>query len=360
MPSAALRESWHCPECGERIRRADVGEEKEAADAEEESTYRIAPRPETRKRRRPSSTTYTPPLPVTDGPESKDSPLPLSAGELDGPMGLQRRASLRVAIDPPPERPFVSNVFGFPFQGSVVGQWMVISGGFCFFALLALVIISLYQGASSMISGVAAFIALPAFWIGLWTFSFAAACSLRIVEETAAGNNEIRDWMEGGWKEWVWQLFYLLYIAAIPLAVAWPIVKLTGRTYAEASIPLAVVEFLFFPIALLSALEQDSVWLPLSPPVLKSLLKVFGGWLVFYFFSACVAAVCGGVVYLSIQYASFALAFVIGPFFAAAMIVYFRLVGRLGWLIIERVEDTRDVTADEPSIPDETVRRQDR
>ncbi len=304
-------------------------------DSDDESTYQILREPKTgrqqSRRAEKLDLTYLP-TPVGD-PEEQPSPK-VSREH-------RHRASIKVKVDPPPERPFVSGVFGFPFQGSVIGQWLVLACCFSFFALLALVMISLYQAAASLVSGIGAFIVLPAFWIGLWTFSYAAACSLIVVEETAAGNDEIRDWMEGGWKEWVWQLFYVVYVAALPMAIAWPIVKLAGRTYAEMALPLAVVEFFLFPIFLLSALEQDSPWFPISPPILSSLFKAIGGWCAFYCMGVLVAVACGALVYFAVGNVSFGLAFVMGPVFAAAMLIYARLLGRLGWVILDRVPNTR-------------------
>ena len=274
------------------------------------------------------------------------------------PVGLiepeqpRRRPRQGVKIDEPPKRVFFSNVFGFPLQGSVIGQWLLIAGGFTVLALINLLLVSMYLAASSLVSGAMAFIALPAFWIGLWVLSYTAACFFVVVQETGAGNNEIREWMEGGWKEWAAELFCLLYVAALPMIVAWPIVKLSGYTYAEAAIPLLAIEFLFFPFALLSALEQDSVWLPFSRPVLVSLAKAFDGWFIFFTLSAILFAACGGLVMLSLQTGSLALAFVIGPVFSAAVLIYGRLIGRLGWLILDRVPRRDTPKPELVSIPD--------
>ena len=345
LPAAARRTEWHCPECGNEISGGSEPTDVPDSDSDDESTtYQIVREPKVGKPTEKPDLTYLP-TPVA---EPEEQPAARVSRE------PRHRESIKVKVDPPPVRPFVSGVFGFPFQGSVVGQWLVLTCCFSFFALLALVMVSLYQAAASLISGIGAFIVLPAFWIGLWTFSYAAACSLIVVEETAAGNNEIRDWMEGGWKEWVWDLFYVGYVAALPMAFAWPIVKLAGRTYADAAIPLAIVEFVLFPIFLLSALEQDSPWFPMSPPILSSLFKAMGGWFAFYCMSALVAAACGGLVYFAVGNVSFGLAFVIGPTFAAAMLIYARLLGRLGWVILDRVPNTRhERPKKERPIPDE-------
>ena len=337
LPSSNDHAEWHCPECGLAIPSVS-GMKTESGD--EEDTYQIRrPEPTKRQRRKPSQTYVD----SREAPvESEDRgleppPMPLSNRELDGPLGLQRRERLKVETDPPPEQPFLTNVFGFPYDGSVVSYWLVVAGTFTFFAFLALLVQSMLLAAHSIVSAVVAFIALPAFWIGCWTFSFAAACFLNIVEETAAGNNAIREWMDNTWRDWMAQLFYLLYLACLPMAVAWPIVRLCGYTYSQAVIPLAITEFILFPILLLSALELDSAWFPVSAPIVESLFKVMGGWLKFYVLTGLIAGVCGGLVYFAMKEAHFGLALLIGPLFAWATFVYARLIGRLGWLITKRV-----------------------
>jgi hypothetical protein len=338
LPTTKTRDEWHCSECGTAI--GDQAQESTLpADEESGETYSIAA----------SS------LPARRKKKKKDSSLVQPIGMEDAERARRRQRSRTVEIDPPPKRVFFSNVFGFPFQGSVIGQWLIVAGGFTGFALIALLLISLYIGVSGAVSVVMAFIALPAFWIGLWAFSYAAACFLIVVQETGAGNNEIREWMDGSWKDWAADLFCVGYIACMPLAIAWPLVQLTGHTYTQAAIPLAIFELLFFPVALLSALEQDSIWMPLSPPILKSLFKVLDGWLLFYLLSSLLFIACGAVGYLAVEYKSVLLGFAVGPVYSAAMFIYSRLLGRLGWLILERIPKVDRVKQDRPSIPDEIL-----
>lgn len=332
MRDAASEAQEVCRSCGEPL---------PAPATDEPETYGIVRPPEPKRRRRqPLQSHFVADAPVPEDTRPRheaddDDREPLPAEQLDR-QGLRRREALLVEEDPPPERTFFTNVFGFPWQGSVIGQWLFLSGGLAVFLTLITIIIALYQGAATMVSAVIAFIALPAFWIGAWTFSYAAACLLVIIQETAAGNNEIRDWMDPNWRDWAGQLAYVVYLATLPLAAAWPIVKLTGHTYSEAAIPLVVIEFLLFPYVLLSALEQDSMLLPFSGPVLLSTIKVPDGWLLFYLLSALVLAACGGATYAAILFAPLVAGLLLAPLVSACILIYARLLGRLGWLIVER------------------------
>ncbi len=328
LPASAAREKWHCSDCG-----AELSAEQPLVVESTEETSRLI--------------TYA--GSAFSGSTEKILVPPVGPGESADAWVRRGRAT---KADAPPKRVFFSNVFGFPLQGSVIAQWMLLSGSFTGLALINLLLVSLYVAAATAASGVMGFIALPAFWIGLWTLSYAAACFLIVVQETGAGNNEIRDWMEGGWREWAAELFCLLYIAALPMMIAWPIVKLTGYSYSQAAVPLLIFEFLFFPFALLSALEQDSIWMPFSLPIIRSLFKIPGGWCAFYLLSGLLFVVCGGTGYFALRTAHVGMAFVVGPVIAATILVYARLIGRLGWLILDRVPRTdstgSDLLASEP------------
>ncbi len=360
LPVSTTREEWHCPQCGEAIQRGPKSEADPETGGSDSDTYRIArPKKERRKRRRaPESYAHSfaesnaPPGAAERAERDRDTLEPLPAAELDQ-GGMRRRERLVVEEDPPPTNVFFSNVFGFPWQGSVIGVWLVMAGALAAFSLMAVVIVMLYAGASSMVSAVAAFIILPAFWVGAWAFSYCSAASLVVIEETAAGNNEIRDWMDPEWKDWMGKLFYVLYVGCLPIAIAWPIIGLSPYTYEQAAIPLIAIEFVFFPIALLSAMEQDSMWMPISGPIVKSLGRAFGGWVVFFVLTGLVLAAACGLTYASVKYMQLVSPVVLGPLWATTMLIYARLLGRLGWLIVDRTPGKREKTTIELPLPAE-------
>lgn len=353
VPGRATRDEWHCPQCGEPFRSDTKAESPAKLDeGDEQATYRIAPQPEPKRRKRKSPAQYAwtadeGPKTTRPAPPVPAEPVePLPTRELSNPDAPKHRERLRVELDPPPARPFLSNVFGFPWQSSVLGVWLLLGGALTGVIFLCLLMYSLYLGAVGMVSAVAAFIALPTFWIGAWTFSYASAASLVVIEEAAAGNNQIREWMEPNWRDWMGQLFCILYVGCLPLAFAWPVVALTGRTYSESLVPLLAVEFFLFPILLLAALERDSVWSPFSGPVFSSLLRSCFAWLTFFAFTAVVVAAVAGAAYFSVGSAGLIAAFWLGPLTSAAILIYSRLLGRLGWVIIDRAPERDDRPSD--------------
>jgi hypothetical protein len=127
------------------------------------------------------------------------------------------------------------------------------------------------------------------------------------------------------------QLIYLGWIGAIPLAASYGLACLAGL--AGARIELAFPGFLFvlYPIALMSALEANSIWVPLTLPVLLSLFRWWWAWLSFYILTGLLAAGLGAVFLYSLSSSQDLLQLLLGPLVAAAALIYFRLLGRLAW-----------------------------
>jgi hypothetical protein len=92
-----------------------------------------------------------------------------------------------------------------------------------------------------------------------------------------------------------------------------------------------VAFFLLYPICLLSSMEANSPWLPLTKPILHSVVTLWWGWLVFY---ALAAAVLGGwlaLIVVGSWLQPFLAGLLGGPVLAAAILIYARLLGRLAW-----------------------------
>lgn len=255
-------------------------------------------------------------------------------GESAGKGGayLDRMADYRrEALPKPPDHVFFSNVFNLPWRGRTLWKWLFLSFG-C--TVMGTLVAGLIYVATTM-SGPAvlalAFLILPLIWVSVWTLSYAAACGVTVIEDTAAGNDEIVNWMDPNWREWAIQLMSVAYLgllcAPFGYFVAWSVFLTTGFFW----IPYATILFLMYPIILLSALEADSVMLPYSQPVLQSLYKLPGAWAQFYGLSALTVVLplllFAGLALVALPLACIATA----PVFAAAILIYARLLGRLGW-----------------------------
>jgi hypothetical protein len=178
---------------------------------------------------------------------------------------------------------------------------------------------------------VLAFFVLPIIWVSLLTWSYTASCSLALLETTAAGLDRIEAWPDPQWKEWMAQMLYLGWIGAIPFAVSYGLAVLAGLAGARVELALPVFFFVLYPISLLSALEANSIWAPLTLPIVTSLFRWFWCWLVFYPLTALIAAGLVAAFVSAVESGYDSLLLLLGPLVAASILIYFRLLGRLAW-----------------------------
>jgi hypothetical protein len=169
--------------------------------------------------------------------------------------------------------------------------------------------------------------ALTAIFGGLWC-SIAFAYCLAILRDTAAGNDEIENWPDTIWIDWISEGLYvinpLLGSVAPGFFLNW-LLKLTGPV----SWLLVAGSFIvLFPILLLSVLEGNSPLKILSLPVLASLIVAFPIWVVFYIATAILwglAALGGYCLTMGPYWGAAAVSFIL----VTVLVLYSRLLGRL-------------------------------
>ena len=219
---------------------------------------------------------------------------------------------------------FFSGVFTFPWRTDVHLRWIYMTVGFTAMAIIGLVLKGLAASLSGIGGGVAiAMFTLPIIWISMLTFSFSAACCLCVLESTAAGLDRVEGWPDPQWKEWMGQMIYVGWVGAIPLAASYGVARLAGLGGAPVGWVFAGTFFVLYPIALLSVLEANSIWVPLTLPIVISLFRWWWAWLTFYFLAALLA---GGLVAVFLYAASSSqdlLQLLLGPLVAAAALSIF-------------------------------------
>jgi hypothetical protein len=168
--------------------------------------------------------------------------------------------------------------------------------------------------------------------VGTFVFAYAAHCFFTVVEQTAAGNDEV-DWPNVPYVDWLWEVVYILWLAALWMA---PFAfTANSRAGTAGLIVSAALVWLFFPISLLSSMSASTRWALVSPALLRRLLgQRFGSLLLFYLHSGPVLAAAVVLVYLSFfRGGGLPMLFVTAAGLAAALLIYARLIGRLAHLI---------------------------
>jgi hypothetical protein len=241
--------------------------------------------------------------------------------------------------------------FGFPWMPGAVSRWIFISVMAIIPLWLAGVALALGIGGggsagnevgafAGAVAGVLA--GMGAVVFGVVFAALAAIHGLTILTETSAGNDRIECW-PNIWLflDWIGNLFYVFNAAVICVALACGLGWLVPGARAAVT---GLTVFFLFPLLLLCELEANSAFMPVSGLVFATLWRCGRSWLSFYVESACLLVAAGTLLalfgrnnggYLG-RYLGVILA---GLLFAAVVMIYFRLLGRLGWLCSIEMEE---------------------
>eukprot|EP00913_Durusdinium_trenchii_P023459 g22037.t1 len=283
-----------------------------------------------RRKRRPDSE-----LGTYEIPDTQEGGVPMRPKAMSFTTGLiEAEAEIRREAPPPiPNWTFFSGVFGFPWRVGVISRWGYMSFGFTAMGLVAGV---LMWAAAEMLLAIP-FFALPIIWLTFLTVSYASACWSAILQDTAAGNDEIHGWLEPDWRDWFAKMMYLMFVGCVAGVAAWG-VGLSARAVAGDWgfwVTFGSVLFFVYPVVLLSSLEADSAWVPLTRPVLNSVVRFWWAWLLYYLLSAVVAAVYLVPLIVGMWQEVFWLTLLLtGPIAASVVLIHARLLGRLAWKAI--------------------------
>jgi hypothetical protein len=167
--------------------------------------------------------------------------------------------------------------------------------------------------------------------VGLLTaavLSYVSAMYLCVVRETAEGGDAVNDWSTDGWREWFWTLPSTLGMLVIALVAGWFAGRLTPETW---WLPALVVTLLLYPVLQLCTLESESVIMPVSWRILRTLLTHPVAWAVFYLETSALAIGFCLLAYFVFADPPYVSLMILAPFLSSLILVYGRLLGRLVW-----------------------------
>ena len=231
-----------------------------------------------------------------------------------------------------PENPLLTGVFGFLAYPAALFRWGLISGVVWLAVVTTLTGFAYFQaGGVAVMVGLGCALGLVA--IGLTGGAFVAVTCLAIVQESSTGEDEITGWPDLNFLEWWMEGLYVLvacvYSATPGMLVLW-LLRLLGVPSLVGTFFAMLSLFAFFPIVLLSLLESASLNVPLTRPILNSLQSNRRLWVIFYVQSITILVVLL-VSGLIIKLQSSLLVTVMAAIWSLALMLYFRLLGRLAW-----------------------------
>lgn len=166
---------------------------------------------------------------------------------------------------------------------------------------------------------------------------------LAILVDTSYGNDEVESWPKATFLNWHRESLSLVLACAysiLPGLGIIAIIRLPDSIFFGYWLIAFFSLFLLFPFVLLSMLDGETILLPLSSRVTKSVSLHFKTWLSFYFLSGVLAITFGGLFQVLLSYA-FCYVFsyviilissIVSSFvLVTVLMIYFRLLGRLAW-----------------------------
>jgi len=230
--------------------------------------------------------------------------------------------------------------FGFPWSPGAVMQWLLIAmwasvAGWLIHSAIVLGISDRGLVESNVYQTIVAFLAaMGALVAGLSCAGVTAIFGLTILLETTAGNDRIEDWPNVAlFLDWIGDLWFIFNAAVVSVTLGLCVAWMSPEFLETRAATVAIAVFCVFPIVLLSVLETDSPFLPVSSVVIASLWRYGIAWLAFYAQAGgLLAAVSTAFDYLALQRVQPPLAIAIAAMlFSAVVMIYFRLLGRLAY-----------------------------
>jgi hypothetical protein len=197
---------------------------------------------------------------------------------------------------------------------------------------------------------------------GTYSFLYLASVLLIVIGQTASGDHEVK-WPDEPTIDRILRAVHVLWLAAVWIAPAGLLMRvLTHFTAPEMTLPLTIVAigvafWLFFPIGVLSSLSSESPWVPLRPAILGGMLKCFPTTLGFYAVSAVLVGGSLALVVLTCASGLMALVPVAGIVSATLLLIWARLIGRLGWVVSHALAKAPTKTESKPKRKSREKRR---
>lgn len=174
--------------------------------------------------------------------------------------------------------------------------------------------------------------------VAVLIFVVGSAYLLTVLQQTAAGCERIEEWPDN-FLDYLLQGFGVLVAAAVAVGLSVGLDRAAADAGASRGVVLAVGVFLLFPLFLLCVLESGLPFMPFSVPIFRSLVAAWRAWVGFYLRAAVLVGLAVGASVLGLAFAGFWAVLPAAAVLGAAVILYFRLLGRLASYASQRLAD---------------------
>lgn len=303
----------------------------------------------------------TPPLPINgSAPANDDESWPASAST-SGPSdpaetfpedirkqladdllskARGQKEEIEAQLTAIPHGALTPKLFDFLADAAAITQWVILTVGWGFEVQLIL------QAAAhaNYSDAITAFICLAmitgAGLVGLGVSVVGSSNLLTVLRDTSAGRDTVEAWpgfnpteMFGDFVFVAMSAFYSIMPGFIMGQLAFSVL---GAPFEFLIAATVLSGYLFFPFLLISALENGSPFIPVSPEVNQSLSQTGSVWAKFYLVTLVITGLA--VLSVAVQIFGGCLFGWLGAGAAVLMaLIYFRLLGRLTWNCSEAI-----------------------
>lgn len=230
--------------------------------------------------------------------------------------------------------PFSEGIYNYPFLPRVFQGWILLV------PLLAIATNQIIGGIALSESGsMSAIGAVFMFAIGGFLYCLFALTAghvlMTLLQTTAIGYHQPEEWERFEAAGWFGRAFYL--VCALIYSIL-PFVFITTFVAGFIPVPLRVIgigtiAFFAFPFVLMSMMDADSPVVPWSGYVWKTIGKSPGSWFKFFMGTAFVMALSTIPIVASVHFLGGWGMWLASAFAMIALTIYFRLLGRLAWVL---------------------------
>jgi hypothetical protein len=235
---------------------------------------------------------------------------------------------------PPPRWAYFSGVFTYPWRPQSMLPFVVLSIGIALCEWSGQLVVSGINSSSRPGALSAGAFGIVWFWLVILTGSYAAACVFAILETTAYNYDAPYDWPEPDWRERFMHFLWMGWCLGLAAALFVTPSALVAETLPVRALLCAIGITVVFPVFVLSTMETNSL-VPFSGPIWRSLGSQFHVWGAFYVISSLLLAGCGLASVMLFSQSQLLSPIVLGPLWAATILIYARLLGRLAWRIMQ-------------------------
>ncbi len=280
------------------------------------------------------------PAPGTSRPAAATGAKGQAAGRPSPAATAQNAARSPPAAATPPQAPSQrwDEPLGFLLSPGVRNLWLFLSVGLAFFFSFVGEAARLIPSTDGRVVFLGLVMVVFAGLVAVVIFVVGSAYLLTVLQDTAAGCERIEEWPDN-FLDYLLQGFGVVVAAAVAVGLSVGLDRLAADAGAPRGVVLAVGTFLLFPLFLLCVLESGLPFMPVSVPIFRSLVAAWPAWLGFYLRAVVLVGLAVGASVCGLALAGFWAILPAAAVLGAAVILYFRLLGRLASHASERLAD---------------------